>query len=419
MNDLIFFAAKVIFGSAFFYGFYKLFMEKETHYELNRFYLLGTVVLSLIIPLFQIPIHSIGQTATFRHLLETIQITDKGEIGESSVSFNTIIIIIVYFSGVLFFLSRFIIGFIQLYLIIKNAKFCTKNGNHFMITYHEVAPFSFWNTIYVNEQLKDSKELETILMHESIHVNQFHSFDVLLYEITSIIFWFNPFFHLLKKSIKEQHEFIVDNIIKKSKTEIKTYLLLLCHTAGIRFNITNNFNKPLIIKRMKKMAQTPSKSITRFKLGLIIPIILGIVIVFSIQNSIAKTIILPVNTNHSIILSSDVVNDTLPKNDKKYREVEIPASFPGGNEKMSIFLGQNIKYPEQCRTKGIEGTVIVEFTVTKEGNLEDIVITKRLDPLLDNEAIRVIKLMPKWIPAEDKGEKVNLIFTLPIRFKLK
>ena len=86
---------------------------------------------------------------------------------------------------------------------------------------------------------------------------------------------------------------------------------------------------------------------------------------------------------------------------------------------MPIFIGKNIKYPEKNRENGITGIVIVEFTITTEGNIEDVKVVKGVDPLLDNEAIRVVKLMPKWTPAENKGEKVNMIYNLPIRFKLQ
>ena len=417
MNEIILYFIKVIIGSAFLYGFYKLFMEKETHYVFNRFYLLSSLGLSLIIPFIQIPIYHVEQIKTFRDFLQTIQIVGEGEVGNPGGSIGTIVLIL-YLLGVILLLTRFIWGSIQLQKIIKNGKNYTKNGYYFKIINQEIAPFSFWDTIYVDEQYKDANELETILWHESIHIKQRHTFDVLIFVTATIFFWFNPFYHLCKKSIKEQHEFIVDGIVQKNKTEIKTYLALLYNTVGIQFNITNNFNKSLIIKRMKKMAQNPSKSATQYKLLLIIPIILGLVVMFSIQSN-AKTIIISKSNNSSIILTSNIVNDSIPKNDKKFREVDKPAVFPGGNEQLPIFIGKNIKYPEKNRENGITGIVIVEFTITTEGNIEDVKVVKGVDPLLDNEAIRVVKLMPKWTPAENKGEKVNMIYNLPIRFKLQ
>ncbi len=418
MNNTINYAIQVIVASGFFYGFYKLFMEKETHFEINRSYLLITMFLSLAIPFIQIPIDNGLQTTTFREFLQPILVGGKPLTAHNPISVQALILSI-YLLGVFVLSGRFIWGLIQLQKIKKSAKNGSINGYHFKLTNQEIAPFSFWNTIYLNDQFMESEELETILMHESIHIKQWHTLDVLLFETATILFWFNPFFHLGKKSIQEQHEFIVDKIIQRNKTEIKTYLLLLCHTSGIRFNITNNFNKPLIIKRMKKMAQTPSKNAATLKLLLTIPVILGLVILFSIQNSTAKSIILPANNNQTIIVSSDIVNDTIPKKNHKFTEVEKPAVFQGGNEQLPIFLGKNIKYPDESRKKGISGVVIIEFTITKDGSIEDVKVVKGVDPLLDNEAIRVVKMMPKWTPAENKGEKVNMNYTLPINFKLQ
>ncbi|MBP1672932.1 MAG: cell envelope biosis protein TonB [Bacteroidetes bacterium] len=418
MNNTVNYAIQVMVSSGFFYGFYKLFMEKETHFAINRAYLLITLFLSLTIPFIQIPIQSGLQTTTFREFLQPILVGGTPLTANNHISVQNLILFI-YLMGVFLLSSRFFWGLIQLQKIKNSAKNGSKNGYQFKLTNQEIAPFSFWNTIYLNAQFKDSEELDTILLHESIHIKQFHTIDVLLFETATILFWFNPFFHLGKKSIKEQHEFIVDNIIQRNKTEIKTYLLLLCHTSGIRFNITNNFNKPLIIKRMKKMAQNPSRVATQYKLLLTIPIIVGLVVLFSIQNSNAESIILSKSNNNSIIVSSDIVNDTLPKKNHKFTEVEKPAVFQGGNEQLPIFLGENIKYPDESRKKGISGVVIIEFTITKDGSIEDVKVVKGVDPLLDNEAIRVVKMMPKWTPAENKGEKVNMNYTLPINFKLQ
>lgn len=418
MNDFILYFIKIIIGSAFFFGFYKLFMERETHYKTNRFFLIVSLTLTFLLPLFQFPIEVAPKNETFIGMLQTFQMERVKSTEMQLLSIENILILI-YLSGVTLFSGRFIWGLLQLRSIIKDSDFAYKNGYRIKITKHKIAPFSFWRTIYINEQEKDSHEIDTILLHESIHIKQNHTIDVLLFEIASILFWFNPFIHFYKKCIKEQHEFIVDEIIKNSTTEIKTYLMLLSHTAGIQLYISNNFNTPLIIKRMKKMAQTPSKSTTHFKLLFTIPLIVGLVVLFSMQSSNAKNIIHPANKNNSILLSSDIIQDSIPKNDKKFREVDKPAVFPGGNEQLPIYLGKNIKYPETCREKGIQGIVLVEFLITQEGNIEDVKVIKSVDPLLDQEAIRVIKLMPKWTPAENKGEKVNMIYNLPIRFKLQ
>lgn len=418
MNDLLIYSVQVILGSAIFYGFYKLFMERDTHFVVHRFYLLIALGFSILVPIIQFPIHHVPQTETFKAVFQTIQVLGGSESKTNMLPIESILMIL-YLAGVIFFLSRFLIGFFQIRAIAKKSQDYYKEGYHFKLTSKEIAPFSFWKTIFIDERYKDSEELNTILLHESIHIQQFHTIDVLLFECATILFWFNPIFYFFKKSIKEQHEYIVDDVVKNSKTEIKPYLILLCSTAGMQFNITNNFNKPLIIKRMKKMAQPPSKSANMYKLLLTIPIILGLVVLFSIQNSNAKSIIIPTSSNSSIIVSTDIVNDTIPKKTKMFHEVEKPATFPGGMDKLPVYLGQNIKYPQECRDKGIAGIVLVQFKITSEGEIKNVKAVVKVHPLLDKEAVRVIKSMPNWVPAEDKGEKVDIMYQIPINFRLK
>ena len=99
-------------------------------------------------------------------------------------------------------------------------------------------------------------------------------------------------------------------------------------------------------------------------------------------------------------------------------EGEMP-EFPGRIAECMKFIKKNMQYPEEAIKEGIEGQVICQFTVTKDGSIEDIIIVRSVHKLLDQEAIRIIKSMPKWIPGKNKnGEVENSKFTLPITFKL-
>ena len=100
-------------------------------------------------------------------------------------------------------------------------------------------------------------------------------------------------------------------------------------------------------------------------------------------------------------------------------KVEKIAEFPGGTKELMTFLRSNIKYPEKALKKNIEGKVILQFVVKKNGSIKDIVVTRSVHPLLDAEAIRVVKKMPKWKPAEVNGKAVNSRYTLPFLFHLK
>lgn len=103
---------------------------------------------------------------------------------------------------------------------------------------------------------------------------------------------------------------------------------------------------------------------------------------------------------------------------KDYDKVDSLPVFPGGFTALKQFLIQNTHYPDSARLKHISGIVLVQCVINKNGDVKNVTIKKGIDPLLDNEAIRVIKSMPKWKPAIRKGNAVNFSCVFPINFKL-
>lgn len=102
-----------------------------------------------------------------------------------------------------------------------------------------------------------------------------------------------------------------------------------------------------------------------------------------------------------------------------YTYVENPPSFTGGEKAFSKYLSENIIYPKEAKEKGIEGKVYLQFVINEEGSVNDVkIIRKSVNSSLDEEAIRVVKNMPKWIPGKQNGKVVKVQFTLPIVFKL-
>ncbi len=99
-----------------------------------------------------------------------------------------------------------------------------------------------------------------------------------------------------------------------------------------------------------------------------------------------------------------------------YVTPEHPAQFPGGLSEFGRFLAQTIRYPEHAFLNNIHGRVIVQITIEKDGSLSHITVIRKVSPLLDKEAIRVVSTSPKWIPATQNGKAVRMIYALPIVF---
>ena len=106
------------------------------------------------------------------------------------------------------------------------------------------------------------------------------------------------------------------------------------------------------------------------------------------------------------------------KNDMLFSVVEVMPQFPGGQIAMLKYIMENIKYPEQAMKKGIQGRVVVRFIVEKDGSISNVRPALSVHPLLDKEAVRVVKSMPKWSPGKQNGKPVRVRFNVPVMFKL-
>ncbi|MFB6319648.1 energy transducer TonB [Saccharicrinis sp. FJH54] len=99
--------------------------------------------------------------------------------------------------------------------------------------------------------------------------------------------------------------------------------------------------------------------------------------------------------------------------------VDPKPEFKGGDAELMKYLSDNIKYPAEARKKKITGKVFVKFTVAKNGKIMDCKIEKSVDPILDKEALRLIKSMPRWKPGEQNGKPIPVSYTIPINFMLE
>lgn len=108
-----------------------------------------------------------------------------------------------------------------------------------------------------------------------------------------------------------------------------------------------------------------------------------------------------------------------PNEGKVFDIVEQMPKFPGGTEKLNEFLSTHMQYPKEAQDKGIEGRVMVAFVVNRDGSISDAKVARKVDPSLDNEALRVINSMPRWIPGQQGGKNVRVRYTLPLLFRLR
>lgn len=133
---------------------------------------------------------------------------------------------------------------------------------------------------------------------------------------------------------------------------------------------------------------------------------------------VAVEVTLPIQFKLDSILSDTTVNE-LPEVIEDMTLLDEMPKYPGGEMKLFRHIGKNIKYPKQARKRGVQGTTYIQFTIMKDGSFEDMFVKKGIEKgeACDEEAIRVLRLMKKWIPGKINGEPVNVLFVLPVRFK--
>lgn len=108
----------------------------------------------------------------------------------------------------------------------------------------------------------------------------------------------------------------------------------------------------------------------------------------------------------------------IDETDKPFTIVEEMPYFVGGRDSLMAFIGKHLRYPAEAVEKGIEGRIIIRFVVTKLGKVRDVQVLRGIDPICDNEALRVIRMLPDWIPGKQNKQNVSTYYTIPIIYRL-
>jgi hypothetical protein len=258
---------------AIFYICYKLFLQRETFFESNRWFLLVGLVVAFAIPFIVIPIYINVEPNHFQNLMET---GDTSAMASTEEPFDFLQLIAgIYLLGLIFFLGKFLLQFGSLgFLLLHNDK--SKSGRFtFIKTKSNASPFSFFKWIVYNPTQFNKDELAQILTHEKVHARQYHSIDIVLTQLASIIFWFNPFIWLYKKELHQNLEFIADQNTQEQVDCKKTYQHLLLKTSVPNYEmaLTNNFYNSLIKKRIVMLHKNRSQNKKQWKYALVIPVL--------------------------------------------------------------------------------------------------------------------------------------------------
>jgi TonB family protein len=395
-----------------FYAFYKLLLEQETYFKLNRIYLLASGLFALCIPFIQLD--WLTQQPVSQQLSVTVGQLDMMVLPDKDAASGSIplgdVVALLYTAGLLFFFIRFCIQLWVLTTRLYGAK------TQEQAVQRGVA-YSFLTRKAVDTGLAGQ---EIINHHENIHLKQLHSLDVLLIELIAIVNWFNPVVYLYKKALKDNHEFLADEAAANYQGDKETYSLLLL-SAAFKVSpqtLANSFfsKQSLIKKRIYMLHKEKSRKTAVLKYGLYLPLFSGMLLLSSASLRENQTLNEAVET---IPFSNpiEVVQSNLPGSGAASGQT----AATGTNEAATLisqdwapfyrFLSRNIKYPEAARKEQLQGNTQLKFTI-EGGEVKGLDALTKLGAGLDAEVMKAILSYSGFKDVSDGNYVLGVAFRL-------
>lgn len=441
-----------ILASGLFYGLYCLTLRRDRWLQLSRVYLILMLAFSLVLPFIRLPqnvVPGIASTPMLQEFFGEEIIVTPDRTMENTLD----AVPAVWMFGMLMAVGHLVFQLLSQVIHIailrrRHAVYRSADGYpiprwaKLILVPDDTAPFSFLNQIVVGCRDLDNNELRCILVHESFHVQQLHTVDVIVMRLMCCLAWFSPFAWLMLRELRAVHEYQADATSTDTCGREEYLHLLYRQTTGTGYgHITNNFKSINLKKRIVMM----NKSKTRYgawKAVAALPVAALLLLAgckptetkekefqpalptsdvsFTItetadsvpadmQNAVAKV------STKSLMMTSTSSNGG-PVADKETTETD--PEFPGGMWELYKFMAENIHYPEQAKNDGVQGRVFVRFVIDADGTVKEAEVLRGIGSGCDEEALRVVNAMPKWKPGTVDGKPVRTQYNLPITFKL-
>lgn len=447
------YSVKVAVCLALFYLFHKLLMSRDTFHTFNRFAILSMMLLSLVLPLVHLSLDSeagINRGTVVLEGLVAQTVVDDGGNGVGEGMTLTQVLLAAYVLGVVLFIGKALLSVGSLLRLIGRAR-CVevRNGIRIYTMQGDISPFSWFRYIIMSE--KDWQEnRREIVFHEMAHIRRCHSMDVVVCNMMIVFQWYNPAAWLLKRELQTVHEYEADEAVLSAGVDASHYQMLLIRKAvGERlFSMANNLNHNSLKKRITMMKIKRTNPVQKAKIAFVLPLVAMTVAAFASQkvenlsekveqeseafssvsdNPVVRAVgetarVAAVKVQEDKALeeasSLSMASDTAEtKSGKEFPCIpETFPQFPGGHIALVEYLSKSIKFPKEKEKENVRARVVASFTVDKDGSITDAKIVKSQGEAFDNEALRVINGMPKWIPGTQNGKAVRVKYILPVTF---
>ncbi|WP_461375845.1 M56 family metallopeptidase [Cloacibacterium normanense] len=350
METIFLYFGKMILVSAVMSAYYLLFLRDKTFHHYNRFYLLGTMVLSLLLPLLKVEYFTIETDSRILLLLNQFNQNSAQEVENTFNfwNFGALILGMVSF----FLLAKLTLGLVKIHQLKKEFPKESIEGITFYNTNLHDAPFSFFRNLFWKKSILINSDLgKQILKHEMVHIEQKHSFDKLFVQIIQSLFWFNPIFYFIKKEITLIHEYLADKkAVKNADTRAFAQMLLASNFSGNVLPATSPFLSSNLKKRLKMLTQKNTKySYARRILAL--PILFGVSFALLVN---AKNIEIKKQNKAIEIAVQELKKDTVKEKDVQKLLEAQQAKINKASEKIKKENEKIATLSEQTRKKSEE-----------------------------------------------------------------
>lgn len=434
---MINYIVQVVLFQILFLVVYDLFLQKETFFKWNRLYLLVTPVLSFVIPFIKFDFiqNSVAQESII-WLPEVVlnpEMVMVEQMSNPTETFN--LLNWLFYIGVGVSVLLFLWNLTKIVRLIHQNKRVKQQQFSLVLMDNQKSPFSFFNYIFIHKDTLKKDDLQ-IIQHELVHAKQYHTLDLLFFEIFKIAMWFNPLIYIYQKRITVVHEYISDAEVVK-KNDKKTYFNnLLSQTFNVEnISFTNQFyKKSLIKKRIAMITKTHSNKLNKLKYLLLFPLVVGMLIYSSCETNVQDNTIDPAIVNESKKEINRGVNlekkDYSKLDDVPFAVVDESPTFEtcsGTQEELKncfnkelqkfVAVNFNMNVAKNSDIKPGKKKIYTQFKILKTGEIE-IVGVRAPHPDLEKETRRVIGLLPEIKPGKFDGKEVNVMYMLPITFNI-
>ena len=341
-----------------FYLFYDMILKRETFFQFNRFYLLGTALFSLVIPLLSFEF-SVAEAQSHFYAIALPAINKAQDSHQTmmtavegptpfAISLGDLIRVI-YYMGVFIMGLKFLDALVKVFNLIKSGH-KKREGNEIIVKASSAVPASsFFSYIFWNAETESAETSQTIMNHELVHVRQWHSLDVIIMEIMVILNWFNPLIYLFRRSLRLTHEYIADRYVSSQMDKLTYANILLSHNFSDRVNALQHTFYSDVKQRLRMLGSGQSKQWQWLKLIGIVPIMMSLMTLFSFNFSEKIDFVTEgmelVNESFDEMESTTILElDELNEGGIAQRSAKSGSDFNGIDNNKFIFRWGNLLY---------------------------------------------------------------------------